>query len=195
MLLFHRQIAEGIPLPKHPELPLHPCKGNQHQPRVKPVTWDDLWGRDNEPDTSTATASDLWPWRANIPTLPAHRLRLVSHSHCSHVSPAEYFVSHGISRSWSTAAVPQPCLEYGRAGHVSYLIFPRTSQAPGSQSLAAAKERSNSFRARICVWWDVSMLCMRARTAAVDCRFGAALLRIVRSFFAEQLALIPSSHL
>lgn len=121
MLFLHHQIPEGSPS-KPPEvrapsptLPWHPCKGNQHQPRLTPIAWDGFLERDCEPDTNTVTARDLWPSNANFLILPTHRLGLVSRSHNCHVPPAEYFVFYGIFPLWGTAGFPQLCLERGQA--------------------------------------------------------------------------------
>lgn len=201
MLFFHHQIPEGSPS-KPPEvqapsptLPWHPCKGNQHQPRLTPIAWDGFLEQDHEPDTNTVTARDLWPSNANFLILPTHRLRLVSRSHNCHVPPSRIF-----RVLWNLSLVGHrrvsPAVPGTRPGRpLFHSAFPRASQAPGSQSLAAAKECSDCFRVGVC--GEVGRFhpldeCSRCghRLSVLGCSFADCL-----QVFCRTNGPVPSSHL
>lgn len=116
-----------------PNLPWHLCTGNQHQARAKPITRDDLWGRDGEPDTA---ARDLWPSNANIPILLTRGLRLFHTLTISTSLPQNILCSPG----FLTPRAPGVSPALPRLDPFCHLTFPRISQAPGSPSMAAPNE-------------------------------------------------------
>lgn len=165
--------------PKHPEVrapsPRTSTKkiGTSHH-RDIPVTWDGLLGQDREPDINTATG--IYGPRMQTSSFSSTRAQI----YCT--------LSDLPRSSCGIFCVP---LNFSPVEHrpISHLIFPRTSQSPRSRSLAATKTRTNNFRV---LWWDVSILWMRASTV----NFGPLSLGTFLGFFLpEQKALIPSKHL